>query len=117
MQRKVRFLQSCEEGKTADHVAVTSRVVTLPSHHFFLLSFSRTGSQIYDVKLFPEEPVELLVGEALTLNCTAMVEFNAGVDIQWSYPGKQVLTRLISHQEFNASARLSLFLLTRQTAA
>ncbi|XP_058505209.1 vascular endothelial growth factor receptor 3 isoform X1 [Solea solea] len=48
-----------------------------------------TGSQVYDVKLFPEEPVELIVGEALTLNCTAVVEFNAGVDIQWSYPGKQ----------------------------
>uniref|UniRef100_A0A8C6NI94 Vascular endothelial growth factor receptor 3 n=1 Tax=Nothobranchius furzeri TaxID=105023 RepID=A0A8C6NI94_NOTFU len=44
---------------------------------------------IYEVKLFPEESVELLVGEALTLNCTAMVEFDAGVDIQWSYPGKQ----------------------------
>uniref|UniRef100_A0A8D3BYM1 Vascular endothelial growth factor receptor 3 n=1 Tax=Scophthalmus maximus TaxID=52904 RepID=A0A8D3BYM1_SCOMX len=47
------------------------------------------GSQVYDVKLFPEDPVELIVGEALTLNCTALVEFNAGVDIQWSYPGKQ----------------------------
>ncbi|KAM3612751.1 uncharacterized protein V6R79_013889 [Siganus canaliculatus] len=47
-----------------------------------------TGSQVYDVKLFPEDPVELLVGEALTLNCTALVEFNAGVEIQWSYPGK-----------------------------
>lgn len=56
-------------------------------------SFSWTGSQVYDVKLFPEDPVELMVGEALTLNCTAMVEFNAGVDIQWSYPSKQVCSR------------------------
>nr|XP_033489350.1 vascular endothelial growth factor receptor 3 isoform X2 [Epinephelus lanceolatus] len=48
-----------------------------------------TGSQVYDVKLFPEDPVELIVGEALTLNCTALVEFNAGVDIRWSYPRKQ----------------------------
>ncbi|XP_032410273.1 vascular endothelial growth factor receptor 3 [Xiphophorus hellerii] len=48
-----------------------------------------TGSKIYEVKLFPEEPVELMVGEALTLNCTATVEFDTGVDIQWSYPGKQ----------------------------
>ncbi|XP_039976733.1 vascular endothelial growth factor receptor 3 isoform X2 [Xiphias gladius] len=48
-----------------------------------------TGSQVYNVKLFPEDPVELIVGEALTLNCTAMVEFDTGVDIQWSYPGKQ----------------------------
>uniref|UniRef100_A0A3P8T4G8 Vascular endothelial growth factor receptor 3 n=1 Tax=Amphiprion percula TaxID=161767 RepID=A0A3P8T4G8_AMPPE len=51
-----------------------------------------TGSQVYDVKLFPEDPVELIVGEALTLNCTALVEFNTGVDIQWSYPGKEVLS-------------------------
>ncbi|XP_031713580.1 vascular endothelial growth factor receptor 3 [Anarrhichthys ocellatus] len=48
-----------------------------------------TGSQIYDFKLFPEDPVELIVGEALTLNCTALVEFDTGVDIQWSYPRKQ----------------------------
>ncbi|XP_049442052.1 vascular endothelial growth factor receptor 3 isoform X2 [Epinephelus fuscoguttatus] len=48
-----------------------------------------TGSRVYDVKLFPEDPVELIVGEALTLNCTALVEFNAGVDIRWSYPRKQ----------------------------
>uniref|UniRef100_A0A3Q2DKZ1 Vascular endothelial growth factor receptor 3 n=1 Tax=Cyprinodon variegatus TaxID=28743 RepID=A0A3Q2DKZ1_CYPVA len=48
-----------------------------------------TGGKIYEAKLFPEEPVELMVGEALTLNCTVMVEFEAGVDIQWSYPGKQ----------------------------
>lgn len=53
-------------------------------------SLSRTGSRVYDVKLFPEDPVELIVGEALTLNCTALVEFNAGVDIRWSYPRKQV---------------------------
>uniref|UniRef100_A0A3Q1F903 Vascular endothelial growth factor receptor 3 n=1 Tax=Acanthochromis polyacanthus TaxID=80966 RepID=A0A3Q1F903_9TELE len=45
-------------------------------------------------KLFPEDPVELMVGEALTLNCTALVEFDTGVDIQWSYPGKEVLKSL-----------------------
>ncbi|XP_040029735.2 vascular endothelial growth factor receptor 3 [Gasterosteus aculeatus] len=48
-----------------------------------------TGSLIYNVTLFPEDTVELIVGEAFTLNCTAMVEFNAGVNMQWSYPGKQ----------------------------
>uniref|UniRef100_A0A672YYI2 Vascular endothelial growth factor receptor 3 n=1 Tax=Sphaeramia orbicularis TaxID=375764 RepID=A0A672YYI2_9TELE len=36
--------------------------------------------------------LELIVGETLTLNCTASVEFDAGVDIKWSYPGKQVVT-------------------------
>uniref|UniRef100_A0A3Q3H2H1 Vascular endothelial growth factor receptor 3 n=1 Tax=Labrus bergylta TaxID=56723 RepID=A0A3Q3H2H1_9LABR len=53
-----------------------------------------TGSEVYDVKLFPEDPVELIVGEALTLNCTALVEFNTGVDIKWSYPGKKVQSTL-----------------------
>nr|XP_019934993.1 PREDICTED: vascular endothelial growth factor receptor 3 [Paralichthys olivaceus] len=48
-----------------------------------------TGTQIYNVKLFPEDPVELIVGEALTLNCTALVEFSTGVAIEWSYPGKE----------------------------
>ncbi|XP_059918813.1 LOW QUALITY PROTEIN: vascular endothelial growth factor receptor 3 [Gadus macrocephalus] len=47
-----------------------------------------TGSEVYNVKLFPEQPVELLVGEALTLNCTVSVEFNTAVDFNWTYPGK-----------------------------
>ncbi|CAL8263554.1 unnamed protein product [Lota lota] len=47
-----------------------------------------TGSKVYDFKLFPEERVELIVGEALTLNCTALVEFDTAVDFNWSYPGK-----------------------------
>uniref|UniRef100_A0A671VHP6 Vascular endothelial growth factor receptor 3 n=1 Tax=Sparus aurata TaxID=8175 RepID=A0A671VHP6_SPAAU len=66
-------------------------LVTVPDLNVSLhtVRTRRTFShQVYDVKLFPEDPVELIVGEALTLNCTAMVEFNAGVDIQWSYPGK-----------------------------
>uniref|UniRef100_A0A8C4H2G5 Vascular endothelial growth factor receptor 3 n=1 Tax=Dicentrarchus labrax TaxID=13489 RepID=A0A8C4H2G5_DICLA len=67
-------------------------VATLGGKEYESVSYliHTTGSQVYDVKLFPEDPVELIVGEALTLNCTALVEFNAGVDIQWSYPGKQV---------------------------
>ncbi|KAK0148071.1 Vascular endothelial growth factor receptor 3 [Merluccius polli] len=56
-----------------------------------------TGNEVYDVKLFPEERVELIVGEALTLNCTALVEFNTGVDFNWSYPGKTNLVN-IQHQ-------------------
>ncbi|KAI4819073.1 hypothetical protein KUCAC02_004353 [Chaenocephalus aceratus] len=55
--------------------------------------FHTTGSQVYDVKLFPEDPVELIVGEALALNCTASVEFDTGVDIKWSYPRKQPNSR------------------------
>ncbi|XP_056295178.1 vascular endothelial growth factor receptor 3 isoform X2 [Pseudoliparis swirei] len=66
-------------------------VATLGGKEFQSTSYllHMTGSQIYDVKLFPEGPVQLMVGEALTLNCTALVEFDAGVDIQWSYPRKQ----------------------------
>ncbi|MGH0139142.1 UNVERIFIED_CONTAM: hypothetical protein FKN15_068863 [Acipenser sinensis] len=48
-----------------------------------------SGSHIYDFKLFPAEWVELAVGEGLVLNCTALVEFNTGVEFQWTYPGKQ----------------------------
>lgn len=36
------------------------------------------------------DPVELIVGEALALNCTALVEFDTGVNIKWSYPGREV---------------------------
>ena len=53
-----------------------------------ILTAPRTGSEVYNVKLFPEQPVELLVGEALTLNCTVSVEFNTAVDFNWTYPGK-----------------------------
>ncbi|XP_045068490.1 vascular endothelial growth factor receptor 3 isoform X2 [Coregonus clupeaformis] len=49
-----------------------------------------TGSQVYDIKLYPEDSVELIMGEALTLNCTATVEFDTPVVFQWSYPGKQM---------------------------
>uniref|UniRef100_A0A665UV74 Vascular endothelial growth factor receptor 3 n=1 Tax=Echeneis naucrates TaxID=173247 RepID=A0A665UV74_ECHNA len=83
--------------RSSTHITVPC-LVTVPdlnvtlhavcSHHRFLTVYR---SQVYDVKLFPEDPVELMVGEALTLNCTASVEFNTGVDMQWSYPGKQFL--------------------------
>nr|XP_046180679.1 vascular endothelial growth factor receptor 3-like isoform X2 [Oncorhynchus gorbuscha] len=49
-----------------------------------------TGSQLYDVKLYPEDSVELIMGEALTLSCNATVEFGMFVEFQWSYPGKQM---------------------------
>uniref|UniRef100_A0A3B4AE65 Vascular endothelial growth factor receptor 3 n=1 Tax=Periophthalmus magnuspinnatus TaxID=409849 RepID=A0A3B4AE65_9GOBI len=51
--------------------------------------FHTAGSHVYDVKLFPEDPVELMVGDPLTLNCTALVEFDTGVDIKWAYPGAE----------------------------
>uniref|UniRef100_A0A7N8WQQ2 Vascular endothelial growth factor receptor 3 n=1 Tax=Mastacembelus armatus TaxID=205130 RepID=A0A7N8WQQ2_9TELE len=100
-----QIVDSQMEGKTTDHVTMTSHTVSLHlslcfSPHLFL--FSRTGIQIYDVKLFPADPVELIVGEALTLNCTAMVEFNTGVDIQWLYPGKQ-MKRLVETKSHRAA--------------
>uniref|UniRef100_A0A8C2J5J4 Vascular endothelial growth factor receptor 3 n=1 Tax=Cyprinus carpio TaxID=7962 RepID=A0A8C2J5J4_CYPCA len=50
--------------------------------------------QFYKLKLFPEDsPVELMQGEGLELNCTALVEFNTGVEFHWDYPGQKVITR------------------------
>uniref|UniRef100_A0AAZ3SAC6 Vascular endothelial growth factor receptor 3 n=1 Tax=Oncorhynchus tshawytscha TaxID=74940 RepID=A0AAZ3SAC6_ONCTS len=60
-------------------------------------------SQVYDFKLYPEDSVELFVEEALTLNCTATVEFNTLVEFQWSYPGKQVRTVGIVHKRNSLS--------------
>uniref|UniRef100_A0A8C1N078 Vascular endothelial growth factor receptor 3 n=1 Tax=Cyprinus carpio TaxID=7962 RepID=A0A8C1N078_CYPCA len=54
----------------------------------------RTGLKFYKLKLFPEDsPVELMQGEGLELNCTALVEFNTGVEFHWDYPGQKVITR------------------------
>ncbi|XP_050960376.1 vascular endothelial growth factor receptor 3 isoform X1 [Labeo rohita] len=48
------------------------------------------GLKFYELKLFPEDsPVELIQGEGLELNCTALVEFNTGVEFQWDYPGQK----------------------------
>ncbi|XP_072252076.1 vascular endothelial growth factor receptor 3 [Leuresthes tenuis] len=68
-----------------------SCVATLEGKDYYSTTYilHTAGTQVNDVKLFPEDSVELMVGEALTLNCTATVEFDTGVDIQWSYPGKQ----------------------------
>uniref|UniRef100_A0A671SHG8 Vascular endothelial growth factor receptor 3 n=1 Tax=Sinocyclocheilus anshuiensis TaxID=1608454 RepID=A0A671SHG8_9TELE len=53
-----------------------------------------TGLKFYKLKLFPEDsPVELMQGEGLELNCTALVEFKTGVEFQWDYPGQKVITR------------------------
>uniref|UniRef100_A0A672TEN9 Vascular endothelial growth factor receptor 3 n=1 Tax=Sinocyclocheilus grahami TaxID=75366 RepID=A0A672TEN9_SINGR len=53
-----------------------------------------TGLKFYELKLFPEDsPVELMQGEGLELNCTALVEFNTGVEFHWDYPGQKVITR------------------------
>ncbi|KAG7464860.1 hypothetical protein MATL_G00170170 [Megalops atlanticus] len=54
----------------------------------YLVHYS--GRKVYDLKLLPEKSVELMVGEALVLNCTALVEFNTGVDFQWMYQGRQI---------------------------
>uniref|UniRef100_A0A8C1XIM1 Vascular endothelial growth factor receptor 3 n=1 Tax=Cyprinus carpio TaxID=7962 RepID=A0A8C1XIM1_CYPCA len=50
-----------------------------------------TGLKFYKLKLFPEDsPVELMQGEGLELNCTALVEFNTGVEFHWDYPGQKL---------------------------
>uniref|UniRef100_A0A674K978 Vascular endothelial growth factor receptor 3 n=1 Tax=Terrapene triunguis TaxID=2587831 RepID=A0A674K978_9SAUR len=52
-----------------------------------------TGNELYDIQLFPKKAMELLVGEKLVLNCTVWAEFNAGINFQWDYPGKQLPER------------------------
>ncbi|XP_026135305.1 vascular endothelial growth factor receptor 3-like isoform X4 [Carassius auratus] len=48
------------------------------------------GLKFHELKLFPEDsPVELMQGEGLELNCTALVEFKTGVEFQWDYPGQK----------------------------
>uniref|UniRef100_A0A4W3H8J2 Vascular endothelial growth factor receptor 3 n=1 Tax=Callorhinchus milii TaxID=7868 RepID=A0A4W3H8J2_CALMI len=47
-----------------------------------------TGSDIYEFSLRPDH-MELIAGESLELTCSVRAEFNAGVDFQWDYPGKQ----------------------------
>ncbi|KAM9310211.1 LOW QUALITY PROTEIN: vascular endothelial growth factor receptor 3 [Pholidichthys leucotaenia] len=86
---------------TIDKLFVLSCVATLGGKEFQSETYliHTTGSQVYDVKLFPEDPVELIVGEELKLNCTAMVEFDTGVDIQWSYPGKQSWVKTEPYRE------------------
>uniref|UniRef100_A0A3Q4B2T7 Vascular endothelial growth factor receptor 3 n=1 Tax=Mola mola TaxID=94237 RepID=A0A3Q4B2T7_MOLML len=74
--------------------------------------FHTTGRQVYDVKLFPEDPVELIVGETLTLNCTATVEFDTGVTIQWSYPGKLVLVETKPYRKPLSDATEAVSILT-----
>uniref|UniRef100_A0A4W5LNK3 Platelet-derived growth factor receptor-like protein n=1 Tax=Hucho hucho TaxID=62062 RepID=A0A4W5LNK3_9TELE len=66
-----------------------------------------TGSQVYDVKLYPEDSVELIMGEVLTLNCTATVEFNTPVEFQWSYPGKQMNSTVDIVQKRNSLSRFT----------
>ncbi|XP_061542275.1 LOW QUALITY PROTEIN: vascular endothelial growth factor receptor 3 [Phycodurus eques] len=78
-----------------------------------------TGSRVYDVKLFPEEPVEMIAGEALTLNCTVQMEFDAGVTIEWSYPGKQTNNSADTkyHREALSHATEAVNILTFQSAS
>ncbi|XP_028669590.1 vascular endothelial growth factor receptor 3 [Erpetoichthys calabaricus] len=46
------------------------------------------GTEVFKFNVFPSE-VELVVGEQLFLNCTAVVEFNTGMEFSWTYPGQQ----------------------------
>ncbi|XP_062855741.1 vascular endothelial growth factor receptor 3 [Trichomycterus rosablanca] len=46
--------------------------------------------KFYDLKLFPEgSTIELMRADVLVLNCTALVEFNTGVEFKWIYPGQK----------------------------
>ncbi|XP_015205375.2 vascular endothelial growth factor receptor 3 isoform X1 [Lepisosteus oculatus] len=66
----------------------------------FLTHF--TGTIVYDFKLYPEESVELMMGETLVLNCTAFVEFDTAVHFNWTYPGKKANRSVHIHHERNS---------------
>ncbi|XP_007240771.3 vascular endothelial growth factor receptor 3 isoform X1 [Astyanax mexicanus] len=62
---------------------------------YFLMEM---GAKFYELKLFPEDsPLELMQGDVLVLNCTALVEFNTGVEFKWTFPGQKD-NRVISVQ-------------------
>uniref|UniRef100_A0A4W4F6C2 Vascular endothelial growth factor receptor 3 n=1 Tax=Electrophorus electricus TaxID=8005 RepID=A0A4W4F6C2_ELEEL len=55
------------------------------------------GRKFYELKLLPEDsPIELMRGDVLVLNCTALVEFNMGVEFKWAYPGQK--NRVVNFQ-------------------
>uniref|UniRef100_A0A8C2JAZ6 Vascular endothelial growth factor receptor 3 n=1 Tax=Cyprinus carpio TaxID=7962 RepID=A0A8C2JAZ6_CYPCA len=59
-------------------------------HRSSIFIVQAMGLKFYKLKLFPEDsPVELMQGEGLELNCTALVEFNTGVEFHWDYPGQK----------------------------
>lgn len=62
---------------------------------------SASGSELYDIQLYPKKAMELLVGEKLVLNCTVWAEFNSGVRFQWTYPGKQVPANRVAPHALN----------------
>uniref|UniRef100_A0AAR2IP78 Vascular endothelial growth factor receptor 3 n=1 Tax=Pygocentrus nattereri TaxID=42514 RepID=A0AAR2IP78_PYGNA len=65
-------------------------LVSDPDLNVTLFSVSIAASKFYDLKLFPEDsPIELMRGDILVLNCTALVEFNTGVEFKWAYPGQK----------------------------
>uniref|UniRef100_A0A8C6TEL3 Vascular endothelial growth factor receptor 3 n=1 Tax=Neogobius melanostomus TaxID=47308 RepID=A0A8C6TEL3_9GOBI len=88
-----------KHGWTVPRQAVDNPMVMIDWYLKTIFLNNPTKDQIYDVKLFPEDPVELMVGETLTLNCTALVEFNTGVDIKWEYPGAE-LNRVVNIQPY-----------------
>ncbi|XP_072519096.1 vascular endothelial growth factor receptor 3 isoform X2 [Salminus brasiliensis] len=65
--------------------SLTSYGKEYTTHIYFVVE---TGARFYELRLFPEDsPLELMRGDVLILNCTALVEFNTGVEFNWSYPG------------------------------
>ncbi|XP_026864436.2 vascular endothelial growth factor receptor 3 isoform X1 [Electrophorus electricus] len=67
--------------------SITSHSSAYRSNIYLLME---TGRKFYELKLLPEDsPIELMRGDVLVLNCTALVEFNMGVEFKWAYPGQK----------------------------
>lgn len=108
-QRKVTSFGATRKEKLP--LFATTVPPSLPPPPTPSFSLSHTGSHVYNVKLFPEDPVELLVGETLTMNCTALVEFDTGVDFRWSYPGSPVGATVVRQTNINSDiVKIGIFL-------
>uniref|UniRef100_A0A4W4F3F1 Vascular endothelial growth factor receptor 3 n=1 Tax=Electrophorus electricus TaxID=8005 RepID=A0A4W4F3F1_ELEEL len=76
--------------------SITSHSSAYRSNIYLLME---TGRKFYELKLLPEDsPIELMRGDVLVLNCTALVEFNMGVEFKWAYPGQKVNKRVVNFQ-------------------
>uniref|UniRef100_A0A4W4F4T7 Vascular endothelial growth factor receptor 3 n=1 Tax=Electrophorus electricus TaxID=8005 RepID=A0A4W4F4T7_ELEEL len=72
--------------------SITSHSSAYRSNIYLLMETGEILFTLYSeqLKLLPEDsPIELMRGDVLVLNCTALVEFNMGVEFKWAYPGQK----------------------------
>ncbi|XP_058883994.1 vascular endothelial growth factor receptor 1-like isoform X2 [Acipenser ruthenus] len=66
----------------------------------------RQANTIFDVYLNATNPLKMLRGETLAINCTVTAEWNARVQITWDYPGKGNSSALITNRIDQSSSNI-----------